>query len=391
MKNLSILFKGIFAVCLTMVLLGTSFVASAVVVAGVSIGNAAVMANGGGMFATITTAGLAAELSKFFKVHDGMPESWVYTKEVQLHKYARRITKVKGEFKAGHSVLSHVLQGFQAVWNEMGATKIKANDLTNRRCKVNFAIIPDEIEGTYLAWANEENKDAQDRSISRYIANDLGGKIMDDLNDMSINGEYDAGNLGTFGAAFDGILKVLNDIVTNTIAGGTEHPGYLIPIDALTETNMVEQVTVFEKSVPQKLRSKIKRIYMGSDRRDDYILDYEDTMGTKVTFKEGDKALTRLNRWEIVGLDNLVGSDMIFATPDENLLHLVDIFDKPQVTKVQEEDYKVKIFMDFWNGYGFYFNQMVFIAHTGSEEGLNDTTAVTDYYPEEASGSGSGS
>lgn len=342
------------------------------------------------MFAdTITTTQLATELKAFFKVEAGLPASWVYAKDVQLNKFARRITKVKGQYMAPHAIMTNVIQGFEAVWNEMGTTKIKSNELTSYRCKVNFPINPDEIEGTYLAWANEEGKDQADRSISRFIAETLKEKAIDDLDELSINGEYDANNLDVFGKAINGIVKILTDGVAETVAQTAKNPMYLVPLDPLTENNMVEQVTAFEKAVPKRLKRFIKRIYMGTDKLEDYMLDYEDTLGTIQSYNDTKKARTRLNGWEIVGLDKLNGSDLIFTTPDNNLLQLIDLFDKPTITKIEDFEYTVKLYMSFWLGYGFYYNQMVFVSHNGSETGYNDSTTTADYIPEElTSGSG---
>ena len=342
----------------------------------------------GTLMVTITTTDLATELKAFFKVNPGLPSSWVYASDVQLNKYARRITQVKGKFLAPHAVMTHVIQGFEAVWNVMGATKIKSNELIAYRQKVNFPIVPDEIEGTYLAWANEENKAHADRSISKFISEMLMEKAMDDVDDLSINGVYDSGNLNVYGNSMNGINKILTDAITATIAQTATNPVYLIPIDALTPTNMLEQVTKFEKAVPTRLRKFIKRIYMGTDKLQDYIIDVEDTLGTMVTFSEGKKVKTRINGWEIIGLDKLVGSDLIFTTPDNNLLQLIDLFDKPTITKVEDFEYTVKLYMEFWLGYGFYYNQMVFVAHTGVQSGYNDAETTSDYLPEEASGSG---
>jgi hypothetical protein len=132
---------------------------------------------------------------------------------------------------------------------------------------------------------------------------------------------------------------------------------------------------------------------MGTDKMEDYMLDYEDTLGTIQSYNDTKKARTRLHGWEIVGLDKLNGSDLIFSTPDNNLLQLIDLFDKPTITKIEDFEYTVKMYMSFWLGYGFYFNQMVFVSHNGPESGYNDATATDDYVGNNAPyiGSGSGS
>lgn len=313
------------------------------------------------------------ELGNYFRVNNKEVANWVYAAPTPLFQYARTITKVKGKFPAFHSVTDHVIQGFANVWNEMGSTKFRVNELTAYHQKVNFPIIPSEVEASWLGEMDEEDKSLENKSISKYIAdNELKPKVQEDLAYLSIKGVYNSGALGTFGNSMNGVEKMLQLGIANA-----ENSMYKIPLNTLTDTNMVEEVTFFERSIPEKLRPFIKRVYMSTNNAQRYKLDYENTFGGNMNFSDNKMMKTRLNGWDIIGLDNMGTSDIIWATPDRNLLKLIDKFDAPAVTDIQILDYKVKIFMEFWLGIGFWSNQAVFVSVTkGSGSGLTTDNSL---------------
>jgi hypothetical protein len=91
---------------------------------------------------------------------------------------------------------------------------------------------------------------------------------------------------------------------------------------------------------------------------------------------------TILGDRELIGLPGLNGSDVIFATPDENFLRLIDINDEPVITDVQSQDYDVKIFMEWWEGVQFHTNQMVVVGVVdGTVSGLGAPDLDEKYYP----------
>lgn len=305
------------------------------------------------------------ELGAYFRANNKVIQPMIYSEDVQLNKYCKKITKIKGKFPAFHSVTSHVIQGFKNEWNEMGNTTFRVNELLAFHQKVNFPIIPSDIEHSWLAEMDEEDKSLEDKSISKYIVdNELKNVIAQDLDDLSINGVYDAGDLETFGKSMNGLAKIIADGKVNA-----DNPMYKIRLAALTDTNIVDQVTKFERAIPKKLRKFMKYIFMSTDNAERYALNYEDKYGANTLIKEGDGFKTRLGKRIIIGLDQLE-DDTIFCTPDGNMLQLIDKFDKPAVTDIQKENYKLKIFMEFWLGYGFWVNQWVFVSTTTAGSGL---------------------
>lgn len=319
---------------------------------------------------------VAKELNTHLVHNPKLVSAMINSDSVVLDAHCRKITKVKGNFPAPHTIMTRLVQGFKAEWQALGEFQIKSKILKNFHQKVNFPIVPSEILGTYYADYYDEEKDMFTMPISQYIVNEeLKPQIQDDLQELSVNGVYDQANAdGEFGKSLNGIKTVVDNIVADVT-----HPAFQMPLATLTDTNIVDQVTKFERDLPQKMKSKVKKIFMSENNVERYILDYEEKFGDSKF--NNDVMKTRLGKREIVALPNL-NTDLIFATVDRNMIKLIDKIDNPpKVTSVQILDYTVKLFMEFWLGYDFWINELVFVSnYTDTTYGLGSTEKNQLYY-----------
>ncbi len=316
------------------------------------------------------------ELGQHVANNPTLVPAMIYHPDVTIDKHCRTITKVKGNFPAPHTILGRLIQGFKAEWQELGEMEIKSKMLKNFHQKVNFPIIPSEILGSYFAEYYDEEKDMFTMPISQYIMQEeLGPSITDDLEELSINAVYDANNAdGQFGKSLDGVITVVTNAVSNT-----DHPAFQIPLTTLTDSNIVEQVTKFERNLPSKVKRKVKKIFMSENNKERYELDFIEKYGDNQFLKNN--TLTKLGKREIIGLPGYEG-DAIFATVDRNMIKLIDKIDNPpRVTDVQKADYKLKIFMEFWLGYDFWINELLFVSnYSDTTYGLGTTALNQKYY-----------
>lgn len=309
---------------------------------------------------------LRDELGNYWRANQKQIRPWIY-KDPELTPYMRKVTKVKGEYPAINSVVDHVVQGFQAEWNEMGTIKVTPNILRSYHQKVNFPLIPSQIESSWIAELNDKNLTPSQRPFSAYVVeNDLKPRVIEDIEELMVTGEYDAADLATFGKAMNGVLRVLYNGIADE-----DNPMFRILLsEQPDDTNIVDVVTEFEKKVPSRLTKKVKNIYMSKWLADAYKLKYEDLYGTKITYSEDKKMLTRLNDWKIIPVSQMNGSNLIWTTPEGNFLQLRDDENPPAITDMQVQDYKLKIFMEFWLGVGFWSNQMVMVSTYSGGSGL---------------------
>ena len=316
---------------------------------------------------TILIDDVVKELNTFLVNNPKLVAAAINRAEIPLDKHTKPLTKVKGKYPQAHTLMTDVVQGFGTEWNELGVLRIQHKILVNYHQKVNFAIIPAEILSSYFAELYAEEKKPEDMPISKYIMdNELLPKVIDNLEWLSVNGVFDAAKLDQFGFSMNGIVKILADMKAAVADAAFKVPTpFKIPINALTDTNIVDQLTAWERKLPSKMKRKFKKVFMSENNMERYILDYEEKFGQNKF--QGDTLKTRLGKREIVMIPGMETDD-IFTTTVDNFRRLIDVFDEPKITDIQKLDYKVKVFMEFWKGYDFLIEELVCIAN------FSDTT-----------------
>lgn len=316
------------------------------------------------------------ELNTFLAHNPSIISASLNADKITLDQHTKPLTKIKGKYPSTHSLLTDVVQGFSDEWTELGELQIAHKILTDYHQKVNFPFKPSSILHSYYAELYEENKKPEDMPISKYVfENELLPKVKDNLETLSIDGVYDAAKLEQFGFSMNGILEILRAMTDRVTA--PKHPAFEIPLNAITDANIVDEVTSFERKIPSKLKKKIKKIFMFENNAERYQIQYEEQFGQNKF--QNDVMKTRLGKREIVVLPG--DSDLIFATTENNFRRLLDVFDEPKVTDIQKQDYKIKIFMEWWKGYDFLINQMVVVSnYTDVRYGLGTTADNNKYF-----------
>lgn len=328
--------------------------------------------------ADLTIDDIVKDADTYLPMNTGLVAASVNRMDIALDQHTKPITKVKGLYPQGAALITNVVQGFAPVWNDMGSVQIDSKTLKNYRHKVNFGFTPDEVQASYWAYLYEENKKPEDMPITKYVVEQmLMPKVVDDIATLSVKGVYNGAALGVFGNSMNGLEQILTNLFAEV--PGTGHTPFKIPISALTDTNIVTQVTAYERAIPSKLKNKITKIFMSENNVERYVLQYEAEFGNN-TF-QNDATKTRLGKRTIIGIPGM-DSDDIFSTIDGNFVRLLDFFDgKPAITDVQKLDYKVKYFMEFWKGYDFLVNELVLVANVADAEyGLGSTVLNQKYY-----------
>lgn len=299
-----------------------------------------------------------------------------------LSKYAQRITKVNGEYANVLSLMGHVVQAYYSKkFSPFSDVTYKAKKLSSFRQKVDFVLDPAEILGTIYADKFDEGKNPKDKTITKEIIAGVIEKIIDDLDYLSVNGEFDATKVGldtpVFGYSMDGLNVVLDDIVTNSTP-------YFVPGDAITSNNILSQITKFEKDLPSLAKPRVKYIFTSQEDLEEYQEAYDDEFGMRPSY-DGQVTKSRFGKREIVGIPGLE-KGTVFSTLDKNLLELVDVVENPAViTDVQVQDRIVKLYSEFSLAYNFAFDQYLFIhtADANKNLGLNDSAMNKLFYPSE--------
>lgn len=324
---------------------------------------------------------LAAELQRFVVQNKGVSKAdFARAIKVSVDEHCRKVTKIKGTYQVLDSIMSHVVQGFAPVWQELGTFSVRDKELKNYHQKVNFAIVPAEVLSTALADWYEEDKVITDKMICKVIIDWLLTQVTDDLELLSWIGVYDSATAaGGFGYSMNGWNKIVELALANTA-----RPVFKIPVDAITDSNIYDVLQAYERGLPKILKNKIKKIHMSENNLERYEIAYKEKFNTSPKYDENDRTKSPLRKRVLVGHSNLA-DDKVFASIDGVMLNLIDVIDNPpKITSIQVQDYKVKIFMEFWKGYDFLINEAVCVADfTGEVRGLGNDALMAKYYPHE--------
>jgi hypothetical protein len=325
------------------------------------------------IYADITT-----ELGAFGRARNQEVRAMLY-QQSQLAQYTRPVYGVNGRFPALNSVLGNVIRRFASTWEGSGTTEFMVNDLRNYRMKVNHAIKPADVKETWIGETlYDEKLQAPEQPLAAYI-------MYKELMPAVVRDVERAMGFGDVTSA-DQVLQVMDGLVTILTRGITTGEMFKVPVTGpITVSNALDTVQTFEDTldeVPQAADA-IDRIFMSAINKRKMLRDDKATNGKDTDFQKDGRKYTYEGNREIVGLRCLNGSDLIFATPNENFLRLIDSVDAstPIIQKVQELDYDVKIFMEFWLGLAFWTDQLVFVSNFGSAvKGLSTAAQDIKYF-----------
>lgn len=305
----------------------------------------------------------------------------VLSPEIVLNKLnPTPLGKVKGKWTFPSILIGHVVQNFSDKWTPYGMAQFVAKVAKNYHMKMNFPIFPYDVYGTWIEKMYEEDKKPNEMPISKYIMDTvLPPAIINDLSILSVNGVYDAAQVGsttpTFGKAMNGINKIVTDMVANIV-----DPVFKIPTDAAD--NIVDRVTAFEMALPQHV--KVDFIVVSLAEFQQYVSLRETPSDKYIDFNDPQKGKTKFGR-TIIGIPGRTDGQ-ILAWVSGNFFRLYDRKDNPAtIDDVQVQDYMVKIFAQWHLGYDFAVNQYVFVEtqDADDERGLNDATQNGLYFPGE--------
>lgn len=332
---------------------------------------------------TLKTEDIRNELVRYTTHNPKLFQAAVLSDEIAINKLAKTVTKVKGHYPSVYALMGHVVQIFDSKkFTPYGEISFMKKELKNFHQKVDFVLDPAEILGTIFDDMYDESKGLQQKNISKLAIKMLTEKVIDDVNILSILGKYDAAQAGKTTPVFGSSMNGINEI-HKIMAKDTDNPVFSIPGNAVTSTNILDEVTNYEKQLPTHLKHRIKTIVMSLNDAEDYRLAYEDRFGDNKF--QNNATRTRLGNRQIIGLPNLEQGTII-STIDGNFLRLIDEIDNPAtITSIQVQDRILKILGEFSLGYDYAINQLVFM-HTSDgakQRGLNNAEQNELFYASE--------
>jgi hypothetical protein len=279
-------------------------------------------------------------------------------------KYATSIPTNDTIFKLANPMFQPVLQAFQRGFTPRGEVKFVPNPIELHPIKIDYKFYPTDIESSWLGFlAGDSSRTLENWPITRYMLEEY---LMNQaVEDKELRGVYHgiwqeptAGTAGNSYNCMNGLRKAVFD--------GAYHPDY--PINVISGMGVLDESTIFDQL--EYYDSKISELYTGKKlihfvaqkwvrafktaKRANgyYFIDGPDKINSAIDFTEH----------LVVGLPSMNGTNEIFTTMKENILHLY----KRDLSKVhvdiQKVDREIKFLIHWWEAVGFACNAMVWTS-----------------------------
>lgn len=277
--------------------------------------------------------------------------------------YAKPIITESDIYRSSNSKLGEIVQGFQKGFTPKGDVTFEPNEIRLRNIKIDLSLYPDDVKASWLGFlSSTTDQERANWPIVRYLLEqEVVPQIPDDLEMNAYwGGSYVAptpGTATTAAATMDGLKKLID---AGLLAGTMQ----AITLSAVpSATNMFDLGEEFADGIygaNEKLQSTKIRMYMEPAFVRNYFRDKRNTHGADNNYSTtGINVIDFSPNIEIVALPSMAGSGYIFATPVDNLLY-VRKANGMQTPKVEESKREVFLMLDWWEGLGFAYNELVF-------------------------------
>jgi len=292
-------------------------------------------------------------------------------------KYMSTVKTDKTEIRAQQAAIDSVLQQFVPHWTPKGKSKFTPLTIRNYKHKINVAIVPSDVMEDIIGYLYDEDLKPQDMPVVKYILNQLVFPKLDEEREIALAiGEFKESSAAKDGDEATGALETMDGYVTQLRkykAEGEVPITWLLPNVELKDDELIDQI---EKAVDQvKPLYKKKQMFIHADP--DLVTRYGKAYRKKYPWlknEDGEKIKVDFSKFTFAPLEGMRGTGAFFITPKENFKHIMS--KDPQSTKVwmEGENYKVKIFGEWWESVGFWLAEALFaylppVAGSGSASG----------------------
>lgn len=263
-------------------------------------------------------------------------------------------------YKMAQLTIQSIVQAFQKGWTPKHATAFTPNELKLYHFKVDEDIWPDDIEAMWLGFLASDSVSRADWPLIKYLIEHPDQGYLAKINsDMELK-EYGKGVYiePTPGTAGD-TGKSMNGFIHQLTAGVQAETMNSVDIEALSTSTIFDQVELFVDGILEEYQHVNMDVCMSPkwakayhrDKRAAGFYDYKSSRDINAEIDFTPQA--------VKALPSLSGTDVIFATPKPNLIHLTKKSKNKTNIKIEEYRRNVSFFCDWWEGVGFGMNGAV--------------------------------
>lgn len=294
---------------------------------------------------------------------------------------SKHMTRVQSntDYIATDAIMTEVSQQFTPAWTPKGNAKFTPLRIPYRRHKINVSIKPAEIIPSWLLYMYEQGKTLAQMPVTHYIINEhILPKLLEDITTSMISkGKFvDAGikNDGDTAPAakdsMDGFETILAEGRKNPKCKMNFYKDAVNPY-TLGDAELLKYIQGFVDSISPLFAGKMD-IHCAPElltlyQRADFAVNGKYTgelVGGKVRF----------TNFNLIPMDSMYRSQILFATPKSNFVELVD-YSAPDkcIQKINEYDYDLHVIGEYSLSVGFKVQEAVYAA---VPDGYDPTAAI---------------
>ena len=260
-------------------------------------------------------------------------------------------------FRLANATFRTLVQPFQKAFTQKGGVDIVPNEIRTFRFKIDDEFMPDELYATWLGFLTAKQVDRKEWPFVKWLIEVYYNRQIDQ--DMELNEYYKgvyaapaAGVAGADGTGMNGLKKLLQDGVdAETI--------HTINIGPLDKDQIFDQVEEFTDKIAEVYQGIKMNVFMSRAWYKKYMQDKR-AQGFYQRTSEGQiDAGIDFTPLDVKPLACMVGTNDIFCTPVENLLHISPATLTKNQFKLEEAKRSVAVMADWSEGLGFGINQAV--------------------------------
>lgn len=295
---------------------------------------------------------------------------------------SRHMTRVQSntDYIATAAIMSEVSQQFTPKWTPKGKAKFTPVRIPYRRHKINALIQPADIIKSWLLFLYEQGKTMAEMPVTRYIIEEhILPKVLEDITlSMIGKGKFtDAGTVadGDPGKAAKDSMDGYETILVKAKKDPKSKINFFKGVKdytTLDDSALLKYVDDFVDAISGLFAKKVivhcSEQFLTRYKRADF------SVNGKYTGYENSGEI-RFTKFNLVPLESMYNSKILFATPKENFVQLVD-YSKAEncITKIEEFNYDVKVFGEYSLSVGFKIAEAVFAA---VPEGYDPQAAIS--------------
>jgi len=310
----------------------------------------------------ITATSIVSSYGSYYE-NSGQNKQRILKKLFQGLETPQYCTPIKTDdtiYRMAKGVINNLVQAFQKTYTEKGGSTFTPNQMQLFNMKVDDSVYPDDIEASWLGFlAALPDQERKNWPIVRYLVEEYYlPKINEDLELYEVfNGvrvEPTPSVAGNTGNGMDGIRKLLQDGFGNGMND--------VDLGTLTTSNIFDKVEEFVDAIEELYQGVSMNLFMSKKWHRAYLRDKRSQGFYDMTSDRDINSGIDFTPQKVVGLPCMANSNIIFATPKENFFYLT----KKDVnrTRILLEESKRQVFFmcDFWMGFGFGLNELVWTA-----------------------------